>query len=553
MCYRRCMHARHAATIILPFLLASCTGDQQPMEDDHAMHGGTSSPSGTEASSDGHMDHTHPVAGTGAAETYLPGAGMRISALPEALKSQVIDVPNGAVIHLDPTMVRRTINGTTEVLQYGYNGMVPGPVLRVEQGSSFTVETTNNIDQPTTIHWHGLRLDNKSDGTPGLTQDPIQPGQSFTYTVTVPDAGVYWYHPHVREDIQMDLGLYGNIVVLPKGQSMAETPNPTTLMLDDILLADDGSLMPYGKNNENYSLMGRFGNVLLVNGEVQPDVTVGAGTQRLYLTNAANVRTYRLSIDGASMKLVGGDIGFGVAHDVKELVLGPAERAIVDVTFPAAGTYALLHRSDATTSTIAVLTVGRAEEKPATAVPADDLPIDLAAERLRDPDHLLRITLMGGHKHGRIDSSGIEWEDAMPEMNALSHKGNTQWRLVDDDTGKVNMDIAWRFKKGTLSKIRVKNDFESMQHPIHFHGQRFLVISSNGEDVDDGQWKDTYLLKSGETADLLLELSNPGIWMFHCHNLPHARAGLMTHMMYQGVHSRYEIGAVAPGLTNRPE
>ena len=115
----------------------------------------------------------------------------------------------------------------------------------------------------------------------------------------------------------------------------------------------------------------------------------------------------------------------------------------------------------------------------------------------------------------------------MPERNADSNRSNTTWGLVDDDTGKKNMNILWRFKKGDLTKIRVKNDFESMQHPIHFHGQRFLVVSSNGFDVDDGQWKDTYLLRSGESADLLVEMSNPGTWMFHCHIAEHVQNGMM--------------------------
>ena len=90
------------------------------------------------------------------------------------------------------------------------------------------------------------------------------------------------------------------------------------------------------------------------------------------------------------------------------------------------------------------------------------------------------------------------------------------------------MDILWKFKKGTFAKIRVRNDAESMQHPIHFHGQRFVVISSNGADVDDRQWKDTYLLKSGETVDLLIEMSNPGTWMFHCHIAEHLQNGMSS-------------------------
>lgn len=504
-------------------LLASCTppGPADP-------HGGHSTSSSAAASqSESSTDHSAQhgsESGTGA--TYMPGENIRVSQLPLAAPSRLMDVRDGDVIRIDPLMVRRTIDGA-EVFQYAYNGQIPGPTIRAEQGTTFTVVTTNRIDLPTTIHWHGVRLQSRFDGTPGMSQDPIRPTETFRYEVTVPDDGVFWYHPHMREDVQLDLGLFGNIVVLPEGQSLESTPAPLTLALDDILLQDDGSLMPYGKDGENYSLMGRFGNLLLANGAPKPRLSVDAGTQRLYITNVANVRTFRLSIDGASMKVIGGDVGFGIPYEPDEIVIGPAERVIVDVTFPAAGEYALLHRSPTETSTVATFAVRDPNGIPATASPADDLPGDIASHRSRAPDKTLRISLNGGHRHGNLDETGIEWEDSMPELNAGSHRGNTEWRLVDDDTGKINMQIAWRFTRGQLVKIRLKSDFESMQHPIHFHGQRFLVIASNGKDVDDGQWKDTYLLRAGETADIVLEASNPGWWMFHCHIAEHLQNGMM--------------------------
>ncbi len=469
--------------------------------------------------------HTHGTSSaSGSAATYVPGEGMDLLRLQDALPSSVIEVQDGGTIRLDPTMVRRVIKGA-EVLQYGYNGQIPGPTIRVRQGSTFTVQTTNRIDQPTTIHWHGVRVSNKNDGTPGVTQNPIMPGANFTYTVIVPDDGVFWYHPHVREDVQMDLGLYGNIIVIPKDDADPTEP-PMAVILDDILLKDDGSLAPYGKDGENYSLMGRFGNTLLANGTVDPRIRAHTGTQRLYLTNAANARVFRVSVDGAQMRLIGGDIGFGLARNVEEVILGPAERAIVDVTFAAPGSYALLHRSDDSTAKVATFMVDDSVTEPETAVGESDFP-DVEAARLREPDHKLRITSSMSHVHPKMDRDGIEWEDSLPEQNAASNHASMTWRLVDDDTGKANMDILWRFKRGAFAKIRVKNDTESMQHPIHFHGQRFLVIQSNRVEIDDKQWKDTYLLRSGETVDLLIDMSNPGTWMFHCHIAEHIQNGMM--------------------------
>lgn len=518
MPYTARMKTRALLLLASASTMAACSTEPTPPDDTQGGMTGT-------AHSMHHAQSEGMASATGAAfATYVPGSSIPLSQLPEATPSTVIDVQDGDVIRLDPTMVRRVIDGA-EVFQYGYNGQIPGPTIRARQGDTFVVETTNRIDLPTTIHWHGIRVDSRFDGTPGMSQDPIAPGDSFRYEVTVPDDGIFWYHPHVREDIQLDLGLFGNILVLP-ADAPAPQADPIMVALDDILLRKDGSLVPYGKDGENFSLMGRFGNTQLVNGVVRPSIAVSAGPQRLYLTNVANTRTYRVSIDGASMRVVGGDVGFGEPYDAAEVILSPAERVIVDVNFPTAGSYTLLHRSTDTTTPLATFTADGGLAAAEKATPESDFP-DLAAARLRAPDRSLRISTPSGHSHARIDASGIEWEDSMPMMNERSNPKNTKWSLIDSDTGDANMEIDWKFQKGDLVKIRIKNNFESMQHPIHFHGQRFVVISSNGADVDDFQWKDTYLLKAAETVDILLEASNPGKWMFHCHIAEHLQNGMM--------------------------
>ena len=153
-----------------------------------------------------------------------------------------------------------------------------------------------------------------------------------------------------------------------------------------------------------------------------------------------------------------------------------------------------------------------------------------ADEKLRiDVDLDMRHAMAMDHED-HATGDGIEWEDAMPMMNAMSSKANTQWKLLDTNTGKINMDIDWTFARGSIVKIRVLNDASfahPMQHPIHFHGQRFLVVSTNGKDNDNLVWKDTVLIPAGSWVDLIFEMSNPGKWMFHCHIAEHLTNGMM--------------------------
>ncbi|MCH8962002.1 MAG: multicopper oxidase domain-containing protein, partial [Bacteroidetes bacterium] len=192
-------------------------------------------------------------------------------AIPEARPRQLIRLADGDTLDLDAGLVRRTIRGRRFVM-YGFNGQVPGPLLHVPQEATVVVNFTNHTEWPTAVHWHGVRLDNRFDGVPGVTQDPVEPGGSFQYRVFFRDAGLYWYHPHHREDVQQDLGLYGNMLVRsPDLAYFSPVNREEVLMLDDLLIGEEG-LVPYGATSANYMLMGRFGNVFLLNGE--PDYTL---------------------------------------------------------------------------------------------------------------------------------------------------------------------------------------------------------------------------------------------------------------------------------------
>ena len=223
--------------------------------------------------------------------------------------------------------------GDTTVRMLGYNGSIPGPTLKVRQGSEVVVHVTNEGDLEATVHWHGLRLENKYDGVPHETQTPIPVGGSFTYRIRFPDPGLYWYHPHIREDYTQEMGLYGNILVVPADPGYWPPANRDVLLTLDDLLLEDGKIAPFSPVETTYTAMGRFGNVLLVAGEPDYALTVKAGeVVRLWLTNTANTRVFNVQLPGARMKLIGGDSG-RVEHQefVSEVILAPSERAVVDV------------------------------------------------------------------------------------------------------------------------------------------------------------------------------------------------------------------------------
>ena len=311
---RRAPPAAVPALLLLALALAGCTAPA-PSPDGGASPGGHGghvtgplAPSALDRSVDG-LPASQPMG-----EARLePGAPFALAAAP--------------VAH-DPGLGH-------PIRMFAYNGQLPGPVLRAAQGARVEVAFTNHLPVPTTVHWHGIRLAPEHDGVPGLSQDPVPPGGSFRYVLDLPDEGAYWYHAHVREDLQQELGLAGLLLV--EGPDHGEGPREVPLVLDD-LLVQGRDVAPFGEA-ANRALMGRYGNLLMANGgsswqgEAQPGERV-----RLVLVNAANARPLRLWLDGAAKaEWVGIDGGFFDAPRPwpGALVLAPAERAVVDVVMPA--------------------------------------------------------------------------------------------------------------------------------------------------------------------------------------------------------------------------
>ena len=266
--------------------------------------------------------------------------------LPEATRPQLIRLNDGDRFDLRIKPVRKRIDDA-ELRMLGYNGSIPGPTLHVDQGSEITVQVTNDGDVEATVHWHGLRLENRYDGVPHETQSPIPIGGTFTYKVQFPDAGFYWYHPHIREDFGLEMGLYGTIIVEPSDPSYwPAVDRQLSITLDD-LLVEDGHIAPFHRSGPNYTAMGRFGNVMLINGETTFSGEAAVGeVVRLYLVNTANTRIFNFALPGARMKLVGGDSGrYERETFVDEVMLAPSERAVLDVMFDTPGEVRLEHRT----------------------------------------------------------------------------------------------------------------------------------------------------------------------------------------------------------------
>lgn len=488
---------------------------------------------------------------------FVAGAALDPRTVPDARPREIVHLANGDTLTLEAGFVRRTIAGKTFTM-YGFNGQYPGPLIEVGEGATIVVRYRNTLDQPSSVHWHGVRLDNRSDGAVGITQDAVPPGGRFTYTVHFPDASVYWYHPHVREDIQQNLGLYGNILVR---SSRADYYSPVNreqvLMLGDLLLGPDG-LAPHGADTPTHALMGRFGNVLLVNGEPRYALDVRRGeVVRFFLTNVANARLFNVSFGGARMKVIAGDLGkFEREEWVQSVVLAPAQRYVVEVEFARSGTVALVNRVLALdhmvgTFTPQVDTLGLVRVAPEPAAVRHtgrfrtlrrnaDVSASLAPFRrylAKAVDRALVVGIRTRNLPAAVQNmltginARVEWNDGMPMMNWATTGNEVTWVLRDPATGKENMDIDWSFRQGDVVKLRLFNDpatSHAMDHPIHLHGQRFLVVSRDGVPTGNMVWQDTAIVPAGETVDLLVDMSNPGRWMVHCHIAEHLATGMMA-------------------------
>jgi FtsP/CotA-like multicopper oxidase with cupredoxin domain len=423
------------------------------------------------------------------------------------------------------------------------------------------------------------------------------------------------------------MGLYAPILVQPTDPSYwPAADRELTVTLDDVLI-EEGRMAPFRRSGPSFTAMGRFGNVMLINGETRLSAGAAVGeVLRLYLLDTANTRIFNVGIRGARMKLVGGDSGrYERETFVDEVLLSPSERMIVDVLFERPGEAYLEHRTPEKTYDLgAFIVVEGTVASSAASFAVLRLDPELSSLRQsidedieRSPDKVLAFVasmpLLYGHEVGPASAyvcpmhpdvtskeagacpkcgmalipaqpeatsyvcpmhpdvtsaepgtcprcgmrlmpsdapsvpspeshevhdhgghhggDGLEWEDLMPEINRATDPSNMIWKIIDRETGAENAAISWRFAVGDKVKIRLVNEMESdhpMHHPFHIHGAgRFLILSRDGRPESNLVWKDTVLVRAGETVDVLLYVTNPGLWMAHCHIAEHTESGMM--------------------------
>jgi FtsP/CotA-like multicopper oxidase with cupredoxin domain len=401
-----------------------------------------------------------------------------------------------------PSSVRQFDGQTLDV--WAYNAQVPGPTLRVKLGQEIEVRLVNDLPQPTTIHWHGVRVPNAMDGVPGVTQEPIPSGGTFTYRFTPKDAGTFWFHPHVRGAEQVERGLYGVLVV--------EDPEPLPYsrdevwVLDDWRLGRDGAIDPNFVTRHDLAHDGRWGQVVTVNGESGFSLEVRPGERiRLRLINTSNGRVYRPDFGSLTPEVIAVDGMYARRpFPLAGFDLAPGNRLDLDLVIPPDAAGEVFHIVDRLTRRPFQLGALRVEgtpvETPEFALPANpNVPTwALASEQPVDVTYRLDARRGGPH--------GIQWT-----INGHPWGQHEVTELIE----------------GRWVRVRFQNDSARL-HPMHVHGQFFKVIARNDEPVDEAHFRDTVLLYGRETLDVGMVPVDWGRWMMHCHILEHAEAGMMT-------------------------
>ena len=406
---------------------------------------------------------------------------------------------------------------------WGFEGRVPGPTLRVKQGGRLMRRFVNELPQPATVHWHGVRIANAMDGVPDVTQKVVPPGDSFVYDFVAPDAGTYWYHPHNRSWEQMARGLYGALIV--------EEPGPPPVDRDEVLLIDDWRLTRDGSIHESFgnwhdwSHEGRIGNWITINGTGNFRETVRRHERlRLRLVNTANSRIFTLKLDGFEGWIVALD-GQPLEKPTKagDIVLAPSQRAdlIVDVTAQAGKDARLISREGGGGIVIGTFNVdGIARQErtgPPTALAPNPIPPLGPLENARHATLLMEGGAMGRMPGGMM---GGMMGRGMMGMGGAAGTGK-MWAF----NGGVDMPDAplVNAERGETVRISMVND-TAWPHAMHLHGHHFRRVGKDSV----GPLRDTLLMARGETADIAFVADNPGDWLLHCHMLEHSAGGMMT-------------------------
>ena len=427
------------------------------------------------------------------------------------------DNPDPAIVEVSLTAAvqkRTPVEGGPEVEMYVYNGVFPGPTLKARRGDRVIVHFKNELPEKTTIHWHGLRISDQMDGSPRI-QKPVEPGETFTYDFVVPDAGTYWYHPHVRANEQVEKGLYG-MVVIDETEPVGVT-RERTLNLDDMYLDKDG--WPAWLASHPEVMHGRTGNVLLVNGKELPlkgEMKKG-DVERWRLVNTANARTMQIDVQGpAFARVIGTDGGLiPLAYDIigSTVTIPVGQRYDLEIVAYDAGTVKL--------RTLVPVQKGGG----VVLQPYDVFVVDVAD----DPSVTKFFAADVGTVAPLPDRKPNETKTMVFDaVNDATKPGGVAWRI----NGKsMWMDPIFTFFEGATVDLVLDNQL-GPDHPFHLHGQFFTILERAGKPVDNEPGlKDTVLVPGMSKVKIRAYFDNPGRWMAHCHILEHAELGMMSEIL----------------------
>ncbi|WFU88722.1 multicopper oxidase family protein [Rhizobium sp. CC1099] len=420
--------------------------------------------------------------------------------------------------------------GRPETDVWAYDGTIPGSLVRLRQGEKARLVVENQLNQETTVHWHGIRLPNAMDGVPGLTQPPIKPGESFVYEFTPPDAGTFWYHPHANSLEQLGRGLSGPVIVAER--EAVPVDRDILWFLTDWRLNEEGGIASGFGNRMEAAMSGRVGNTFTLNGRVSEAEAFRAGERiRLRLANGSLARIMALRFEGHRPVIVAIDGQPCDAHEPEggRILLGPAMRVdiLLDMQGEPGRRYGVV--DDFYDGLSYRLTQLAYDERPPLREHPLDASFDLPRNPLPEPDPATAehhdLTLQGGMMSGMGAMQGGGMMHGMTGMGRGPVWAVNGMSMTGD--GHAGMEPALTFQRGRSIMLAMRNE-TAWWHPMHFHGHSLRVLSRNGKPVPHRQWQDTVLMAPRDVVDVAFVADNPGDWMLHCHIMDHQMAGLMT-------------------------
>lgn len=404
---------------------------------------------------------------------------------------------------------------------WGYEGGVPGPIIRARQGDRIARQFRNALPEASSVHWHGIRIDNAMDGVAYLTQDPVQPDQEFLYDFALPDAGTYWYHPHNRTYEQMARGLYGALIV-DEADGAPDVDIDEVLLLDDWRLTDDAQIAEGFGNLHDWSHAGRIGNWITVNGDGAWTRDVARHSRmRLRLVNAANARIFTLEARGLEGWVIALDgMPLDAPQPLERLTLAPSQRVdlLVDVVAESGDEAFLVSFERDGGYAIAAFPVAATARGQRLARPAPLPPNPVEALGPLANAKRAELVMEGGAMGGM---RGAMMGGEMTDMREMAAAGKV-WAF-NGMADMVDTPLI-EAKRGETIRIAMRND-TAWPHAMHLHGHHFRQIRSDGT---TGPLRDTLLMNRNEVAEIAFVADNPGDWLLHCHMLEHAAGGMMT-------------------------